>query len=226
MDEPLTKVIVLSIIAIVLWGIIIWRFTRYLKYYKKFKKLGKLKNTEDFFIEVDKAIETTQDKRMKASFQQLKAVRLIRKGSFEESIKLLSAIEMKPQNKIRKVLLLNNLLCAYLLSSQLERAKELLDSNPEFRGYSSWNRMVGIAIKNTLATYEFYLGDLQKSKTTFIELLDEKMNDEHMASNYYFLGQIDLREGKNEEAKIKFNKAKELGKNTFIEIRINECAVE
>lgn len=177
MDEEL---IVLIVIAIVLCTSLTRRFKvlwRLFKDYKTFKNL-KVENSEHFFLEIDKAIETTQNKRMKALFQLQKSVGLMYKGPFEESIALLTTTQIKSNNKLQKMLNLNNLLYSLLLSHQLESAKRLIDSNPEFRKYSSWNRNVRTIIKNTVATYEFYLGDLQTSRTLFNELSNEKMLDD------------------------------------------------
>lgn len=100
--------------------------------------------------------------------------------------------------------------------NRIDEAKEMFANHIDDIEVETKYKMLDISINHTLAAYEFYIGNLQKSREMFERLLEKDHSEINEVSTFYFLGRIDLKEKKVEEGKQKLKKAAEFGKDYFI----------
>lgn len=188
--------------------------------------LNKKGNPDLFLKEVERDIRFAFTRRYRNMLLVNKSAGLIYKGDFEDAVNLLKSI--KPERFPRKIKLLyyNNLLSGLFLLERLDEAKELFNKHQKMFYEKSGSKLLDMAVKSTLAVYEMYFGSLNTSRRMLEELLNEKLSDLHRATMLYYIGLIELKEGKLDEAKKRFEEAEKRGKNSYIPQKINSLQVK
>ena len=79
-----------------------------------------------------------------------------------------------------------------------------------------------MSVRSTLATYEFYLGHLEKSKQMFEDLMSNKLSNSTYYNTKYYVGLICFEQGDEEEAKKCLNEALKVPGHPYFKDRIIE----
>jgi len=85
-----------------------------------------------------------------------------------------------------------------------------------FMTKSNQDNNLNLLIEQNIGMLEFYTQNISKSKQYFLKLLEEKNKKESRAFSLFFMGQIDLEEGNNEEGIKKLQECIDINKKYFI----------
>lgn len=179
-------------------------------------------DVDSFLKEIDKDIGKARGKRLKSTLMPNKAAGLAYKGQWDVAISLLNSIDQSALNQNGQILYYNNLLWLLLMAERFDKARKLLSEHPDVLASKTKDDQLNDALKGTLATYEFYLGDVNKSREIFADLLKPEQPTIVRAVRQYFLGMLDLKQGRAQEGTNNLDKAAELGKGTFIPDKVKE----
>ncbi|MEJ6949965.1 hypothetical protein [Natronospora cellulosivora (SeqCode)] len=126
------------------------------------------------------------------------------------------------KSKKLQVYYINALLYYLTIMERIDEAKVIYNQNSSIL-YSNSIKGIRPAINDTIATYKYYCGYLDESKEMFLRLDNETEDNVKVLVNYnYFLGLIYLKEGKELDAKLRFEKVLELGKGTYFYNKVIE----
>ncbi len=190
--------------------------------YLKTKKLVKMLNVdndvEGFLTEIDKEIDKTKNKKYMNYLMINKSAGLSALGKYKEAVNLLKLVDLKELPKLYIVQYYNNLLYCLLMSEKLDEAEGVFKSTESLLSDYLKQKSLKKAIKSTLATYEFYKGDISKSQKMFEELLfEEDLILYQSISINYFLALIYLQGNEKIKAKEKLEVVVKIGyKNIHI----------
>jgi tetratricopeptide (TPR) repeat protein len=166
----------------------------YFRLSRVYKALNVQNNPELFLKKIDKFIFRTKDKKNLMLLKISKGAALSQLGRFEDSYIITKSVDTNLLKGTEKIVYYNNLLYDLLLMGRYGEAKEFYIVNSDVFSEKITNVQLLTAIKETLATYEFYLGDIAISEQKFNELLNNKHLSKHQKSSiYYHLGLIYIR---------------------------------
>ncbi|SHH41843.1 tetratricopeptide repeat protein [Tepidibacter thalassicus] len=207
--DIMLKGIILFIIYMVF---IIVKFNIRLKYFSALEKEYKY---ELLLKELDKDLSKLKKQYgPKITLMMFKSKILNHKGEFKESLQVLYSIilenvYMKKYKQTYYELIILNL----LMLNKLDSAKTMYDMYLEKIKQEKLKK----PSKAFLAIYKFYMGNINESKKMFEDLLNKKnISEKNNAYINYYLGLIDLKEGKFEEGKNKLEKVSSFKKEHFI----------
>ncbi|WFD08685.1 hypothetical protein [Tepidibacter hydrothermalis] len=173
-------------------------------------------NVNLFLEEIEKDINKTLNDKNKKMLLINKSCGLNYKGDFEQSVEILKSIDIKGINKVFKKSYYNNFLYNLLMLDRIDEAKEMFANHIDDIEVETKYKMLDISTNHTLAAYEFYIGNLKKSREMFERLLEKDHSEINEVSTFYFLGLMDLKEKKLEEGRQKLKKSAEFGNYYFI----------
>jgi len=170
-------------------------------------KLAEGKDIKGYIADIDQMMNKTKNKKYENFLMINKSSGLLALGKFREAANLLKLVDLGSLPNIYIVQYYNNLLYSQLMQENLNDAEALREATKKLLGKYEKQKSLRNNIKNTLATYEYYLGDLDKSQSMFEELLknQEVILLQRIASQY-FLGLIDLKKDRKAQAKERFEK--------------------
>ncbi|MBM7613821.1 hypothetical protein [Alkaliphilus hydrothermalis] len=179
-------------------------------------KLAEGKDIKGYIAELDKMINKTKNKKYENFLMISKSSGLLALGKYREAANLLKLVDLGSLPNIYIVQYYNNLLYSQLMQENLNDAEALREASRKLLGKYEKQKSLKNSIKNTFATYEYYLGDLEKSQSMFEELLkDQNSILLYKIASHYFLGLIDLKKENKEQAKEKFEKVLNTGHNNI-----------
>lgn len=146
-----------------------------------------------------------------------KSAGLYYKGDFAAAIELLQNIPVKKLPRMYRYLHTNNLLANLLGAEQVNAAGQLIKENPDVFVKNRYNSKFFTTIQVNLGAYKFYQGDYPAARDLIETNLPLVQSDISKAVCYYYLSRINDALGRSEEAVQHKKRARELGKNTYIE---------
>lgn len=201
--------------------------------YFKNKNLEKLSNdtkTFPIFLEkVDKEINRLWEISMNTRFDYMrskyifmvmyKSEKLYNIGKIDEATLTLMSVDPDGFTKSPKLLTAyyNNLLYYLLLLNRLDEAEKIHYKLDELL---KDNELIPSYIKDTLAIYEFFKGNFDKSKEMFLEIMSSSPDSQGKTPNY-FLSQIYIKEDNIKEAIRLLNNIEESKVDPFIYNKVN-----
>jgi len=170
-------------------------------------KLAEGKDIKGYIADIDQMMNKTKNKKYENFLMINKSSGLLALGKYREAANLLKLVDLGSLPNIYIVQYYNNLLYSQLMQENLNDAEALREATKKLLGKYEKQKSLRNNIKNTLATYEYYLGDLDKSQSMFEELLkDQEVILLQRIASQYFLGLIDLKKDRKAQAKERFEK--------------------
>lgn len=171
------------------------------------------KRPDKYIEEMNKILSSKQTNKNKVINTIQKTTGLLYAGEFNEVIETLNNIQNVPKNWTP--IYYQNMVLALYFKKDRNKANETMKiAKPIFTEFSK-NQYYKEFIDIIYSVSDFYNG--KGSKKYYSELAENGSNDYRKSLGYYFLGMINKKEKKTEEAEKNFKYAKELGKGSFIE---------
>lgn len=196
-------ILLISIFVLFVFVYTIVKITVKLKRLSSLLKKGKVNL---YLRKLDKLLKKLKDGEFKNKLLISKSAVLGYKGDFEEAITLMQSLDPNVFEGGLKTIYYNNLIYKLLLSDRFEEAKQLFLANNEMLNDIYEKQNLNDAIIDTIATYEFYSGNIEKSKELFLSQPKSKLNNINLSARSYFLALIYLKEGNKEFAHTELNK--------------------
>ncbi len=156
---------------------------------------------DEYLKKVDKIISNTKSFKTKNALMITKAEALLYKGNFNEAKNLLEKINIHELPSYSKALYYNNYLFLLIQHKDVINAKIYYDRHKYDLNKESKRGRYSNAIKHTLASYFYLLGDLEKSKKLLYQINSENISKINQVELNYLSCLIKIKEGKTEEAK-------------------------
>lgn len=180
------------------------------------KILYEKKQPEKYIDEMDKILSKKQTPKNIIINTIQKTTGMVYSGRFEEVIEILEQFENVPKNWM-PIYYQNLILALYFQNNKNKANEELKKAKPLFNEFIK-NEYYKEFIDIVYSVSDFYNG--KGSKKYFSMLAETGANDYRKSFGYYFLGMINTKEKRAEEAEKNFQNALEYGKGSFIEERI------
>ena len=180
------------------------------------KILYEKKQPEKYIDEMDKILSKKQTPKNIIINTIQKTTGMVYSGRFEDVIEILEQFENVPKNWM-PIYYQNLILALYFQNNKNKANEELKKAKPLFNEFIK-NEYYKEFIDIVYSVSDFYNG--KGSKKYFSMLAETGANDYRKSFGYYFLGMINTKEKRAEEAEKNFQNALEYGKGSFIEERI------
>lgn len=180
------------------------------------KILYEKKQPEKYIDEINKILSNKQTPKNVIINTIQKTTGMLYAGKFDEVVDILEQFNNIPKNWMP--IYYQNLILALFFKKDKHKAnEELKKAKPLFDEFIK-NEYYKEFIDIVYAVSDFYNG--KGSKKYFSLLAETGANDYRKSFGYYFLGMINTKEKRVEEAEENFQNALEYGKGSFIEERI------
>ncbi|WP_026477835.1 hypothetical protein [Alkaliphilus transvaalensis] len=197
-------VVAIIVILFLIYFVPLYRRTKNLE-----KMLNKGTNLSAYISEVEAHINKTKNKKYQNFLLINKASGLVALGKYKEAVNLLKVFDNKDLKELPKVYIVqyySNLLYGLLITEKHEEAERLYAATYKLlSGYIN-HRALRNLLLSTFGTYEYYLGNVNKSKELLNELFKSKeLTPLQRISSLYYLGMLDLKDDNASDAKNKFD---------------------
>lgn len=180
------------------------------------KILYEKKQPERYIEEMDLVLSKKQTPKNIIINTIQKTTGMLYAGRFDEVIETLEQFENIPKNWM-PIYYQNIILSLYFKNNKNKANEEFKKAKPIFEEFIK-NEYYKEFIDIVSFVSDFYNG--KSSKKHFAELAETGANDYRKSFGYYFLGMINTKEKKPEEAEKSFQNAMEYGRGSFIEKRV------
>lgn len=171
------------------------------------------KEPEKYIYEMDRILAAKQTEKNTIINTIQKTTGMLYAGRFDEVVEMLEKYKSVPENWMP--IYYQNLLLALYFKNDKQKANETFKTaKPIFEKFNK-NQYYKEFIDIVYSVSDFYNG--KGSKSYFAELAETGANDYRKSFGYYFLGMIEKKENKIQEANENFTKAMDYGKGSFIE---------
>ncbi len=173
--------------------------------------------------DVQRFLEET-DKELKYSSGSWRHCYLVNKtaglyylGQWDQAIEILDDVPYQKLPKMYQILYVNNRLANLIAAGRIDEAGELINAHPEAFEKSKHNQAFFATLQSNLGTYKFARGQLDEARELIESNVPEHKHRLAQAVSHYYLGMIHRQQGRIDEAERYLNKARELGKNSYLE---------
>ena len=184
-----------------------------------------LKNGGDLNVMVSEMDRLARKARHRQTLQMLKIAKsagLVYLGRWESAIEVLESMSKSEfRMDLHKTLYLNNLLYAYLLAGSYSKARSLFVLEETLIVPERKHSEINQAVVSTLATYRYFFDSPESSRRLFERLAEIEMDKRPRASILYFLGRLDLHEGKEQSGWQKIEESRLCSLGTFVELEVD-----
>lgn len=171
------------------------------------------KQPEKYIEEMDRVLSVKQTEKNKVINTLQKTTGMLYAGLFKEMIETLENLEDIPKNWM-PIYSQNLVLALYLNNDKNKANQELKKAEAvfqDFRKSQYYRELIDIVY----SVSDYYNG--KSPKKSLSKLAETGANDYRKAFGYYFLGLVNKKENKFQEADENFAKAMDCGKGSFIE---------
>jgi tetratricopeptide (TPR) repeat protein len=162
-----------------------------------------------FDEEIDKDIKRIRKSRYRDCLKVNKTAGLFYLGRFDEALHILSEINGSKLPGKFKILYVNNKLANLTQLEKIEEAERLVNEHKDVFTRFPGDQKLHYALRGNLANLEFFKGDLIKSRIWLEECLQANDSKSGQSVIHYYLGLIDQKELKNQDAQNHFLKSVE-----------------
>lgn len=171
---------------------------------------------EEFLKEVEKEMARTRDPQMLAVLTISQTAGLAYLGRFREAIHLMEELDQKHLRSPEfKAVYYNNLLYHLLLNREYERARQIMAEQTRWLVPDYRHQDLNMSLRGTLAIFDYFVGNLAEARSELERLVASDRPALTRASHLYFLGRLDLHEGRVEEGLAKLKETASLAPRTF-----------
>lgn len=179
----------------------------------------------EFLREIDQELQRPHTKGALRELLKLnRSAGLVYIGEFEEALAYLKTVDREllgrgwfRQRKFTDALYYNNYLYTLLCARRYTEAAEVWSLAAEMMVPRTGHKLLDHCLKGTAATYQYHCGDLPYAREALERLLQEPQIPRlYKAHRLYYLGRIDLFEGRFEQAMARIEEAARLAPNGFL----------
>ncbi|MCA9778465.1 MAG: hypothetical protein KC800_17175 [Candidatus Eremiobacteraeota bacterium] len=180
-----------------------------------------LKNGGDLNVmvsEMDRLARKTRNRQTLQMLNIAKSAGLVYLGRWESAIETLESMSKDDfRIELHKTLYLNNLLYAYLLARKFSKARRLFALEETLIVPERKHNEINQAVVSTLATYRYFFDSPESSRRLFESLNGIEMDTRAKSSILYFLGRLDLYEGREPSGWQKIEESRACSMGSFVE---------
>jgi len=179
----------------------------------------------DFLRDIDQELERRPSGPLFELLKLNRSAGLVYIGEFDAALVALRSVDRKKlssgwwgrHQKFTDALYYNNLLYTLLCAKRYQEAVEVWSESAEKIVPRTNHPLLDHCLKGTAATYQYHCGDLPIARETLERLLQEaNIPRLYKAHRLYYLGRIDLFEGRFEQAMERIEEAARLAPNGFL----------
>jgi tetratricopeptide (TPR) repeat protein len=179
----------------------------------------------DFLRDIDLELERPHKGALRELLKLNRSAGLVYIGEFDEALVYLKSVDrdvlgkgwLGRQKKFTDALYYNNLLYTLLCARRYSEAVEVWSESAEKIVPRTGHGLLDHCLKGTAATYQYHCGDLPNARESLERLLQEpNIPRLYKAHRLYYLGRIDLFEGRFELAMGRIEEAAKLAPGGFL----------
>ena len=176
-----------------------------------------------FLYEIEQEMKRHHNPAVSALLHMNQAAGLVYLGDFQKGLEALNQINLRVLNHWRgrsrrqvESLYYNNRLYILLLNRRFDEAVALWEEAAAHLVPRTGSRNLDLCLRGTAATYHYFCGDLNQARGLLEELIQVDMLNIYKAHRLYFLGRIDLHEGRFAEGMQRIEQAARLAPNGYL----------
>jgi len=179
----------------------------------------------EFLRDIDQELQRPHKGALRELLKLNRSAGLVYIGEFEEALAYLKTVDRDilgrgwfgRQRKFTDALFYNNYLYTLLCARRYEEAAAVWSQAADKMVPRTGHKLLDHCLKGTAATYQYHCGDLPYARQALELLLQEpRIPRLYKAHRLYYLGRIDLFEGRFEQAMARIEEAARLAPNGFL----------
>lgn len=215
------EVFFLSLVSVMLFGTLesygrLQKINRYLEIGKPY----------EFLSAIEKELERGHRPPVRELLKLNRSAGLVYIGKFEDALRSLQEVDLQQlgsgwfgrRRKFTEALYYNNLLYTLLCARHYQEAVDLWSLHAEKLVPRTGHSLLDHCLKGTAATFQYHCGDVAQARATLERLLQEPdIPQLYKAHRLYYLGRIDLNEGRFAQGMQNIEEAARLAPGGFLQ---------